>query len=265
MRGAGANFGVATSFEYRLHPVDSVLGGLVIHSIDRGRDVLRFYREFAATQPDDLTTYAAVLTTPGGGIVVALIACYAGPPTEGEYVLAPLRGFGRPIADTIAPISYLSMQGLIGPGFPHGRCNYWKSGMTDRITDAAIDAVVDFGRRIPSPHSAIVFADCHGAYARVDAAATAYGHRDLQFDLVVLSSWSEPDASDHNMCWTRELFDAVEPELARGVYVNDLDRDDDSERVKRAYGANYERLLGLKRRYDPTNFFRMNQNIRSTA
>ena len=265
VRGAGANFGIVTSFEYQLHPVSSVLGGLVIHPIDRARDVLRFYRDFAKTQPDDLTTYAAVLTMPDGNVGVALVACYAGALSDGEHILAPLRGFGQPVADTVAPIPYLGMQGLLGPGFPHGRRNYWKSGMTDRITDAAIDAVVDFGSRIPSPHTAIVFVDCHGAYTRVDPAATAYGQRGLQHDLVILSSWVDPEESDRNIRWTRELFSAVEPELAAGIYVNDLDADDGSARVKRAYGANYERLLTLKRRLDPTNFFRMNHNILPTS
>jgi hypothetical protein len=172
-----------------------------------------------------------------------------------------LRGFGRPVADTIAPISYLAMQGLLGPSFPYGRMNYWKSGMTDRITDGAIEAIVDFGRRMPSPHTAITIADCHGAYARVGNAETAYGHRHLQFDLAIPSSWIDPADNERNVDWTRELFAAVEPELGRGVYVNDLDGDDGSERVRRAYGENYERLATLKRRYDPTNFFRMNQNI----
>jgi FAD/FMN-containing dehydrogenase len=261
MRGAGANFGVATSFVYRLHPLTTVLGGMVIHPLDRARDVFRFYRDFARTQPDESTTYAGVLTGPDRNVVVALVACYAGPLSEGEHVLAPLRGFGRPLADTIAPIPYLAMQGLIGPSFPHGRRNYWKSGLTDRITDATIDAVVEGGRTVPSPQTAIVFADCHGAYSRVDNAATAYGHRDLQFDLVILSSWVDPADDERNIEWTRGLFAAVEPELGDGVYVNDLGDDDGSARVRLAYGDNYDRLALLKRRYDPANLFRMNQNI----
>lgn len=261
MRGAGPNFGVATSFVYRLHPIATVLGGMVIHPLDRARDVLRFYREFAVAQPDELTTYAAVLTGPDGNAVVALVACYAGPLADGEHVLAPLRGFGRPVADTIAAIPYPAMQGLLAPGFPHGRMNYWKSGMTKQITDAAISAIVDFAGRLPSPHTAIAIADCHGAYARIANAETAYAHRDLQFDLIILSSWTDPADNDRNVAWTRGLFAAVEPELGGGVYVNDLDGDDGDDRVRRAYGENYGRLATLKRRYDPSNLFRMNQNI----
>jgi hypothetical protein len=183
MRGAGANFGVATSFTYRLHRVTTVLGGMVIHPLDRARDVLRFYRDFALSQPDELTTYAALLTGPDGSAVVALVPCYVGPIAEGEHLLAPLRGFGRPVVDTIAPIPYQTMQGLLGPAFPHGRMNYWKSGLTARISDAAIDALVEFAGRVPSPNTAIAIADCHGAYSRVGQRETAYGHRDLQFDI----------------------------------------------------------------------------------
>jgi FAD/FMN-containing dehydrogenase len=261
MRGAGANFGVATSFEYRLHPVQVVLGGLILHPITRARDVLRFYREFASALPDELTTYAAILTLPDGEQVVALIACYSGDMSAGEHVLAPLRGFGQPLADTVAQIPYLEMQNLVGPGFPHGRLNYWKSGMTAAISDQMIDAVAAFGACRPSPHTAIVIADCHGAYSRVGKTDTAYAHRALQFDLVILSSWTDPTASESNLQWTQELFSAVKPHLSDAVYVNDLDGDDGSERVRTAYGENYPRLVQLKEQYDPTNLFQLNNNI----
>ena len=261
MRGAGANFGVATSFTYRLHPVTTVLGGMVIHPLDRARDVLRFYRDFAASLPDELTTYAALLTGPDGSPVVALVPCYVGPIAEGEHLLAPLRGFGRPVVDTIGPIPYQTMQGLLGPAFPHGRMNYWKSGLTARINDAAIDALVEFAGRAPSPNTAIAIGECHGAYARIGQTETAYGHRDLQFDIVALSSWTNPAENERNIVWTRSLYAALEPELGSGIYVNDLGNDDGTERVRRAYGENYERLAALKRRFDPDNVFRMNQNI----
>jgi FAD/FMN-containing dehydrogenase len=261
MRGAGANFGVVTSFEYDLHPVSTVLGGMVIHPFDRARDVLRFYRDFAVTQPDELTTYAAVLTGPSGDVVVALVACYAGDLTEGEHLLAPLRGFGQPLADTVGPITYQTIQGFLGPAFPDGRLNYWKSGLAATIGDGLIDAVVEFGAQMPNAQATIAFADCHGAAARVPADATAFAHRDLQFDLLILASWSDPAGTDRNVGWARGLASAAEPHLGRGIYVNDLDTDDGLERIRRAYGANYDRLVALKRRYDPTNLFRSNQNI----
>jgi hypothetical protein len=265
LRGAGANFGVVTSFEYRLHPVSTVLGGMVVHPLDRATDVLRFYREFAATQPDEVTTYAGLLTTPDRVPVVALVTCCLGPLDEGEHIIAPLRHFGSPVADTIGPIPYTAMQAIIGANFPPGRLNYWKSSLTNEINDEAIEAVVDYVRRVPSPFTAVVFADCHGAYSRVDKRATAYSHRDLQYDLVILSSWVAAADSDRNIRWTREVFDAMQPHMSQNVYVNDLGDDEGSERVRNAYGTNHARLVELKNRYDPANLFRLNQNIRPTA
>jgi FAD/FMN-containing dehydrogenase len=260
LRGAGANFGVVTSFEYRLHPVSTVLGGMVVHTLDRAREVLRFYREFSTSQPDELTTYAACLTSPDGLPVVALVACYAGSLDAGKRALAPLRSFSPPLADTFGPIPYTEMQAMMGASFPHGRLNYWKSSLSNTLTDGAINAVVDAARHVPSPHTAIVFADCHGAYARVGNGDTAYPHRHLQYDLVILASWTEPADTGRNIRWTRECFDALQPHLDHGVYVNDLGEEGD-QRVRDAYGANYARLANIKARYDPTNFFRLNQNI----
>lgn len=260
LRGAGANFGVVTSFEYRLHPVDAVYGGMVIHPLDQARDVLRFYRDFTAEQPDELTTYAACLTTPDGKQVVALVACYAGALDEGERVLRPLKRFGTPLVDIIGPTTYVAMQSLLVAGFPAGRLNYWKSGLTNEISDEAIETVIEFVRRVPSPHTATVFGNTHGAFSRVGRDETAYWHRDLQYDVIIISSWTESASSDRNIRWTREFFDAIQPQLSRAVYVNDLG-DEGGQRIRDAYGGNYERLLTLKRKYDPTNFFRMNQNI----
>ncbi len=264
LRGAGANFGIVTAFEYRLHPVDTVLGGMVVHPLDRAVEVLRFYREFAANQPDEATTYAGLLSMPDGTPIIALVTCYAGALDEGERVLAPLRRFGTPVADTIAPIPYPEMQTIMGGGFPHGRQNYWKSGLTGTISDDLIAAVVEHYARVPSPFTAIAFADCHGAYARVGQGATAYAHRDLQWDVNILGNWSDPADNDRNIRWVRSCHDAIEPHLSHGVYVNDLG-DEGGQRVRDAYGANYTRLVALKNRYDPTNLFRLNQNIEPTV
>lgn len=263
LRGAGANFGVVTSFEYRLHHVGpTVLGGMVIHPLEHAREVLRFYREFAAGQPDELTTYAALLTSPDGVPVVAMVTCYAGAVEDGERAVAELRRFGQPVADLIAPMPYIAVQGIIGQGFPYGRLNYWKSTLLREIPDEVIDALADFAGRVPSPNTAIAIADTHGAYGRVAHDATAYAHRDLPFDLVILSSWTDPAETDRNIAWTRELYAAIRPHAPSGVYVNDLDGDEGQQRVREAYGANYDRLVALKTQFDPTNFFRMNNNIR---
>ena len=264
IRGAGHNFGVVTSFEYRLHPVGQVLGGLVVHPLSHAVDVLKFYRDFTASQPDELQTWAGILTLPDGSQVVALVPCYVGPSDEGERLLAPLRRFGSPIADTIAPIPYVAMQQTFDGSFPHGRLHYWKSGLASRLSDEVIVASVEYAKKVPSPHTVILFAELHGAYSRVGKADTAYFHRDLQYDAIILSSWTDPVNTQRNIDWTRELFAAWEPHLAGAAYVNDLG-DEGEERARSAYGNNYTRLAALKAKYDPTNLFQMNQNIKPSA
>ena len=264
VRGAGHNFGVVTSFEYRLHPVTTVLGGMVIHPFERAKDVLRFHQEFTASAPDEVTSTAAILTAPDGALVAAIVGCYSGPAESGERVLAPLRSFGPPLADTFAPMPYPVMQTMLDGAFPHGRQGYWKSGLTSAVSDAAIDALVRYAAEIPSPLSAILIAHFAGAGSRVAKQATAYVHRDLVYDVLIVSSWVDPLESERNIEWTRACYQALEPELSGGVYVNDLG-DEGNERVRRAYGENYERLVALKQQYDPTNLFRLNQNISPTG
>jgi hypothetical protein len=261
IRGAGHNFGVVTSFEYRLHPVGPVLGGMVLHPFNRAAEVLRFYREFTASQPDELQTWAGILTGPDGNLVVALIPCYVGSLEAGERLLAPLRRFGSPVADTVAPIPYVTMQSLFDAALPPGRLDYWKTGLTDRLDDEVIAAAVEYARQVPSPLSVIIFAEFHGAYSRVGKTDTAYYHRDLQYDLIALSVWIDPAEMPRHTRWARELFAAWEPHLPRAVYVNDLG-DEGEERAQSAYGENYARLVALKTKYDPSNFFRLNQNIK---
>lgn len=264
VRGAGHNFGVVTSFEYRLHPVGPVLGGMVIYPLSRAADALRFYRDFTAAQPDALQTWAGLLTLPDGNQVIAIVPCYLGPAAEGERLLAPLRSFGSPVADTIAPLAYVKMQQIFDPAFPPGRLNYWKSALAGHLSDEAIEASVEYARKVPSPHTAILFIEMHGAFGRVGKTDTAYFHRDLQYDLIALSMWTDPADTQRNVDWTRGLFAAWEPHLARAVYVNDLG-DEGEDRARSAYGDNYPRLVALKNRYDPKNLFRLNQNIKPTV
>ncbi len=261
IRGAGHNFGVVTSFEYRLHPVGPVLGGMVLHPFNRAAEVLRFYREFTASQPDELQTWAGILTGPDGDLVVALLPCYVGSLDEGERILAPLRRFGSPVADTIAPIPYVTMQSMFDAALPPGRLDYWKTGLTARLDDEVIATTVEYARQVPSPLSVIIFAEFHGAYSRVGKTDTAYYHRDLQYDLIALSVWTDPADAQRNIRWARELFAVWEPHLPRAVYVNDLG-DEGEERAQSAYGENYAQLVALKTKYDPTNFFRLNQNLK---
>jgi FAD/FMN-containing dehydrogenase len=264
IRGAGHNFGAVTSFEYRLHPVGPVLGGLIVHPLSDAVKVLQFYRDFTSEQPDDLQTWAGILSAPDGTKVVVLIPCYAGPLDNGERLLAPLQGFGTPLADTIAPISYVSMQSAFDFVFPPDRLDYWKTGLTRSIGDDLILAAVEYAAQAPSPHSGILFKEFHGAYSRVGRTDTAYYHRDKQYELIALSVWENPEDTERNVVWTRELFAKWGPHLADAAYVNDLG-DEGEERVRYAYGDNYPRLMALKDKYDPTNFFRLNQNIRPGA
>ena len=261
IRGAGHNFGVVTSFKYRLHPVGPVLGGMVSHPLSQAVSALRFYRDFTASQPDELQTWAGLLTLPDGNQVIAIVPCYVGALAEGERLLAPLRRFGTPVADTIAPLPYVAMQKIFDPAFPPGRLNYWKSSLTGRLPEDVIEASVEYARKVPSPHSAILFIEMHGAYGRVGKTDTAYYHRDLQYDLIALSMWTDPADTRRNIDWTRGLYAAWEPHLPRAAYVNDLG-DEGEDRGRIAYGDNYERLVTLKNKYDPTNLFRLNQNIR---
>jgi len=263
LRGGGGNFGIVTSFEFRLHPVGpTVLSGPVFHPAARARDVLRFYREFSANEPDELTTYAGLLTGPDGAPLVGVVPCYAGPPEQGEKLLERLRKFGPPAADMVGPMPYLAVQRMFNDAFPPGRYNYWKSSLTPEISDGLIDTVVEHMARVPSPHTAVMLEHYHGAYARKAPAATAYVHRRATYDLVVIATWTDPADTERNVAWARGLFAAAQPHVSRAAYVNFLDRDEDADRLRAAYGENYERLVALKRKYDPTNFFRMNQNVK---
>jgi len=263
LRGGGGNFGIVTSFEYRLHPVGpTLLSGPVFHPAARAREVLRFYREFSASEPDELTTYAGLLTGPDGSPLVGLVPCYSGPPEQGAKLLDRLRKFGPPAVDMVGPMPYVAVQRMFNDAFPPGRYNYWKSSLTPEISDQLIDTVVEHMARVPSPHSAVMLEHYHGAYARPAPAATAYSHRRPTYDVVIIANWTDPADSERNVAWARGLFGAVQPQVSQAAYVNFLDRDDGADRVRAAYGENYDRLVALKRAYDPTNFFRMNQNLR---
>jgi FAD/FMN-containing dehydrogenase len=263
LRGGGGNFGIVTSFEYRLHPLGTtVLSGPTFHPAARAREVLRFYREFSAGEPDELTTYAGLLTGPDGTPLVGVVPCYAGPPEQGEKLVERLRRFGPPAVDMVGPMPYLAVQRMFNDAFPPHRYNYWKSSLTPEISDALIDTLVEHMARVPSPHTAVMLEHYHGAYARPAPTATAYAQRRDTYDVVIIANWTSPADTDKNVAWARSLFTAVQPQVSQAGYVNFLDRDDGADRVRAAYGDNYDRLVALKRKYDPQNFFRMNQNIR---
>ena len=264
IRGGGGNFGVVTSFEYRLRPVGPVLGGMVAYPLARARDVLRFYREFTAAAPDELTAFAVFVTSPEGP-VVAILLCYCGSLAEGEAVLRPLREFGPPALDTIAAVPYTTIQTMLDAAFPPGLFHYWRSSFLKQLSDDAIDTVAELFARVPSPLSGIAIEHLGGAVGRVGEQETAFSQRGAQYDFLAMSIWPDATESESNMEWMRQLTQAMAPFLASGVYVNYLGVGEGEARVRAAYGANYERLVALKNRYDPTNFFRMNHNIPPTV
>jgi len=265
LRGGGGNFGIAASFQYRLHPVDNVLGGMVIHPLERASDVLKFLRRFAQSAPDELTLMAVFLTAPDGNRALAVLGCFSGVLADGEKVLEPLRRFGTPVGDTFAAISYVDFQALLEPGFPPGLQNYWKSNFLRDLSDEVIDILVEGIRSVPSVTTAIALEQLGGAVSRVPEDATAFNHRKNLFNALIVSSWSERAENEKHIRWTRQLWQALQPHSSGGVYVNYLgqETDEGADRVRAAYGASkYERLLALKQEYDPQNMFRMNQNIK---
>ena len=263
LRGGGGNFGVATSFRYRLHPVGpTVLGGMVVHPMARARDVLRFYRDFSADLPDEAEVHAALATSPDGDPIAALLLGYNGPIEKGEKVLAPARAFGKPIADLVQPMPYALRNTIQDkPNAIHGIQRYWKSGFTEVISDDLIDLLVEAAADFTSPLTGMVFFRVHGAATRVPSGATAFGLRQEQWDFNVISQWTEARETDAQIAWTRELWSRLEPLISGSAYVNHLAGDDRPEKVRASFGANYERLSALKRQYDPMNVFRLNANI----
>jgi FAD binding domain/Berberine and berberine like len=260
IRGGGGNFGVVTSLEYQLHPVDLVLAGGLSYPLEVAPRVLRFYDDFAKAAPDELSTVASLGLTPAGKPMVSILVCYCGPIDEGEQLLRPLRRFQVPVDDGIQPMPYAVLQSARDEGFPFGRLHYWKSGWLREVTDGAIETLLRFLPQMPSPVSGVGLQQLHGVASRVAPSATAFPHRAEQYDFLILSQWSEAADSDRNMQWTRALFEAMQPHLEAAVYVNNLG-DEGPARVRAAYGENYSRLAAVKKAYDPDNLFRANQNI----
>ena len=262
LRGGGGNFGIVTAITYRLHPLGpTVLGGSLVYEWKRVRDALRLYAEFSAAAPDALCADAALITMPDGNHGFAISAFYAGSMDEGERVLRPLRQTLKPLADRIGPMSYVQLQKAGDAGFPRGHRFYWKAQFLRQITETAADALIDRFPSVPSPRSFFVFQQVGGAIARMPATATAYANREAAYDSFPVSIWSDQAADEANIAWAREMYAVLRPFAMDAVYVNNLG-DEGPDRVKAAYGENYDRLLSLKRKYDPNNLFRLNQNIR---
>jgi hypothetical protein len=267
VRGGGGNFGIVTSFEYRLHPVGPmVLGGFVRHSVSKAKEVLKFYNEFSGSAPDELTTLAVLSYSPEGDPVVSIGGCYHGPLDVGEQVIQPLKAYGPPLADIMGPMPYTAVQRMFDQIAPPGWRYYLKAGFINGLGGDAIDILAGHFSTVPSRSSLILFFQLGGAVSRVPKDQTAWFHRDaVLFQFEVISVWQDPADDEKNVRWARELWDAFMPFTSGGVSVNHLG-DEGQERVLASYGAEtYHRLASLKKKYDPTNLFRLNQNIKPTA
>ena len=263
LRGGGGNFGVATSFTYRLHPLSTVTGGLIAHPVDAGPDLLRFYRDAVADASDDLAVFAALVHAPDGSGVklAALVVCHAGQPDTATQELAPFLSFGSPLMTQVGPMPYPQMNTMLDAGYPKGCLNYWLSSFTQGLPDALIDTAVDRFASVPSTMTSILFEHFHGAVTRVAPTDTAVPHREPGWNLVIPSVWTDPAATEANISWTRETHAALAPHLAARRWLNYLGDDQADDAVRAAYGPNYERLREIKRRYDPENVFHLNHNI----
>ena len=270
LRGGGGNFGVVATFEFALHPVSTVLGGLMLFPMERAKQALQAFREWASNAPDEATMLAAIMTAPPepfvppeltGRKALAIVGCWCGDLDAGQTVIEPLRQL-RPAVDLFGPMPYPALQGMLDAGAPRGVRNYFRGGYVTDLGDDLIDVVLDHGARLPSPMSAIHLHQMGGAVGRVAAGATAFSGRAAGYTYNVVSTWTEPGEDAMHIGANRELSAALAPLSDNGSYVNFLS-ETDGERVRAAYGDElYTRLARLKREYDSANLFNHNQNVK---
>ena len=271
LRGGGGNFGIVTSFEFRLHPVGpDLLSGLIVFPFDQAKEVLTRFARFTETMPDELNIWMVTRKAPPlpflpaevhGKQVVVLAVFYAGDPAEGEKLIEPLRGFGKAHGEYIAVQPYTSWQQTFDPLLTRGARNYWKSHNFSRLSDGAIDTIVEYAGKLPSPQCEIFIGTIGGQTTRVAPDAMAYSNRDANYVLNFHGRWELADDDERCIAWAREFFARSKPFASGGAYINFLTQEE-TDRIRFAYGASYKRLVEIKRKYDPTNHFRMNQNIK---
>jgi len=265
LRGGGGNFGVATSFEYRLHPLREVIGGVIAYPFDVARDVLRFYRDVTQSYSDELVVVCGLIHAPDGSgtKLAALALCHAGSPERAEEDLAPLRAFGEPLMLEVGPMPYPVVNTLFDPAYPKGALNYWKSSFLNNLDDALIDASVEAFASTPSPMTIIAFEHLHGAVSRVGVTDTPVPHR-AGYNVLITSVWTDAGATEENVAWTQAAYGAMSPFFADHRWLNYFSDDDRADATRAAYGPNYDRLVEVKRTYDPENVFHLNHNIDPT-
>jgi FAD/FMN-containing dehydrogenase len=270
LRGGGGNFGVCTSLEYRLHPVKDVYWGPMFFEIEETENILRFYREYIKDAPEQMGVFPGFQIAPPlpfipeerhGDMFAVLVACWAGSLDRGEAEFRPFHEVAEVKAEMVGPVPFPAINMAFDGLFPKGLRQYWKGNFVRELTDEAIAAHVAHGPKAPTASSTMHLYPIDGACHRVAPDATAFGHRDANFSMVMLAGWDDPADDEANVQWVRDYSDAVAPHSQEGGYVNFMD-DDDDDRVRANYGANYDRLVEVKRKYDPDNVFRVNQNIR---
>ncbi len=270
LRGGGGNFGVVTSFEYQLHPVTDIYGGPMFFELEDAGDVLRFYREFIADAPEEFGGFPAWQIAPPlpfipedrhGETFLAFVTCWAGPLDQGEAALKPLHEVAPVVAEHVGPMPYPALNGAFDALVPPGLQHYWKANFVKELTDDAIEAHLAHGPKVPAVNSTMHIYPINGAVHRVAPDATAFAYRDANFATVIAGMWPDPAQNTANIKWVREYYDATAPLSEEGGYINFMS-EDDQDRIKANYKGNYDRLVDVKRKYDPDNLFHLNQNIK---
>jgi len=271
LRGGGGNFGVVTKFEFALHPVGpEVLAGLLVFPLQEGKQVLSRYREFMKSAPEELNVWIVMRKAPPlpflpetvhGKEVVVFAVFYAGDLAKGQKLVDQVRGFGSLQGEHVGPAPYANWQQAFDPLLTAGARNYWKSHNFTELSDGIFNTMIEYAAKLPSPHCEVILACISGAANRVTPDATAYRHRDAKFIMNVHGRWESPADDQKCIAWSRELFKAASPFASAGAYVNFM-TEEEGDRVAAVYGANYQRLSEIKRKYDPNNLFHFNQNIR---
>jgi FAD/FMN-containing dehydrogenase len=262
LRGGGGNFGVAVSFAYRLHPLSSVTGGIIAHPFDAAGEMLRFYREAVADCSDDLTVFAGLVHAPdgSGAKLGAMVVCHTGDQDTAERDIAPFTTWGSPLLVQVGPMPYPVINTLLDDAYPKGALNYWMSSFTTAISDGLVDTLLERFASVPSPMAAVLFEHFHGAVTRIGPTETAVPHREPSWNLLLPTEWVDPADTEANIAWTKDTYAALAEHFASRRWLNYLG-DDQDDGIRAAYGPNYDRLVEVKRRFDPDNVFRLNHNI----
>ncbi len=269
LRGGGGNFGVVTSFQYRLHEVKDIVGGIMFFEVEDAKKVMTAYDKYITDAPRELGAFFAWQIAPPlpfipenrhGDTFCAIVVCWTGPPDQAAKAFAPLRDAAHVVAEYVAPMPYPALNSLFDPFYPPGLQHYWKAVYVRNLTEGAIEAHLKFGPKVPVVSSTMHIYSINGAVHDVAPEATAFGHRDAKYATVIAGMWPDPKTNEANIRWVKDYYAALAPHSERGGYIN-FAAGDDTDRVGANFGMNFDRLREVKKKYDPGNVFRINQNI----